>query len=186
MSNENNKCVILRKLMNILDNDLVNGVNRTTCNRVVEKLDNYRGEDKAFEKPTVDDFFISNSIRHRTINVVMVDVNNHVELPEILNCPVGAGTLLFALHEYQHRYHEDDDDPLLVDGKSTLELRARDNMEHCLRNDGWANVQLALELVYKSAKDALHIEMAYQLIEVRQAIHGWMPAGYEKIFIDYK
>ena len=185
MSNENNKCVILRKLMNILDNVLANGVNGLTCKRVAEQLDNYRGESQTFDTPAVDDFFRSNSISHRALNAVMADVDNHVELPEILNCPVGAGTLLFALHEYQHRYHEDDD-PLLVDGKSTLELRARGNIEHGLGNDGWGSVQLAMCRVYESAKDRQLIETAYRLIEVREAIQDWLPAGYEKIFIDYK
>lgn len=185
MSNENNKCVILRNLMTILDNVLVNGVNDTTCKRVVEQLDNYRGEDKSFDVPPAGDFFSVQTIHQRVLDAVMKDVDNHVGLPEILNCPVGAGTLLFALHEYQHRYHENDD-PLLVDGKSTLELRARDNIEHCLGNDGWWNMQLAMARVYKSATDALLIEMAYQLIEVRQAIQEWLPDGYEKIFIDYK
>lgn len=185
MSTENNRCVILRKLMTILDNVLVNGVNNEMCERVVDLLDKYRGERETFDAPTMDDFFEGNNIQHRVLNAVMMDLNENLVLPFHLGMPVPAGTLFFALHEYQHRYH-DEDDPLLVAGRSSLENQARNKIEDIICNDEWGPMQLAMSRVYQAALNKRLVEMAYQLIEVRQAIQDWMPDGYEKIFIDYK
>lgn len=185
MSNENNKCVILRKLMTTLDRTLGSGVVNGLCQNIAQRLGNYCADGTSFNAPTLDDFFEVDVIRQRVLDAVMVDVNKNVELPDELDCSVGAGTLLFALHEYQHRYHEDDD-PLLVAGRSTLEKRARNNMESCLENDGWGYVQLAMSRAYQSALAGHGREMVYRLVEVRQALQDWLPAGYEKIFIDYK
>ena len=185
MSNENNKCIILRKLMTTLDRTLESGVVNGLCQNIAQRLGNYCADGTSFNAPTLDDFFEVDVIRQRVLDAVMVDVNENVELPEELDCSVGAGTLLFALHEYQHRYHEDDD-PLLVEGRSTLENRARNNMESCLENDGWGYVQLAMSRAYQSALGGNGHEMVYRLVEVRQALQDWLPAGYEKIFIAYK
>lgn len=185
MSNENNKCVILRKLMTTLDRTLDSGVVKGLCQNIAQRLGNYCADGTSFNAPMLDDFFEVDVIRHRVLVAVMADVNENVELPEELDCSVGAGTLLFALHEYQHRYHEDDD-PLLVAGRSTLENRARNNMESCLGNDGWGYIQLAMSRAYQSALAGHGREMVYRLVEVRQALQDWLPAGYEKIFIDYK
>lgn len=185
MSNENNKCVILRWLMTTLDKLVVDGVNEVHCTFVAKHLGDYCADGTSFNAPTLDDFFEVDVIRQRVLDAVMVDVDKNVELPDELDCSVGAGTLLFALHEYQHRYHEDDD-PLLVAGRSTLENRARNNMESCLGNDGWGYVQLAMSRAYQSAFAGHGREMVYRLVEVRQALQDWLPAGYEKIFIAYK
>lgn len=189
MSNENNKCVILRKLMTILDNILANGVNGVTGNHVAEQLKNYRGEQETFDAPTVDEFFSAHSLQHRVLSAVMMELNEDLVLPCHFGIPVPTGTLLFALHEYQHRYHEEND-PLLVNGLSTLEIRARNCIGDCieggLSNGKWEAMQSTLSRVYQSAVNGHLIEMAYQLIEVRQSLQYWLPAGYDKIFIDYK
>lgn len=185
MNKEQNKCVILRKLMTLLDNILVNGVNGTTGNQIAEQLRNYRGEQETFDVPTVDDFIGAHDLQHRVLNAVMMDLNKSVVMPVHVGIPVPVGTLLFALHEYQHRYHEDDDQ-LLVDGLSTLEYRARNCIEDQISRGGWSFVQSAIYRVYQSAVDGHLIEMAYRLIDVRQALREWLSPDYVNIFIDSK
>lgn len=182
MNNELNKCVILRAMMTILDIAVVDGTTSETCKRVAKRLGNYCADGTSFDPPSVDDFFTVDSIQHRVINAVMMDLNENDVVPFSTSIPVGMGTLLFALHEYQHRYHEDDD-PLLVDGLSTLESRARSCIKDAISNDGWGFVQVAMDRAYQSAVVGRQREMVYRLVEVRQALQDWLPAGYDKIFI---
>lgn len=185
MDKEQNKCKTLRWLMFMVDNLVMNGVTDKTCSEVARQFGAYCADGKSFDAPTLDDFFAVDVIRQRVLDAVMVEVNENVELPDELDCSVGAGTLLFALHEYQHRYHEDDN-PLLVAGRSTLENRARNRIEDIICDDEWGPMQLAMSRAYQSAVAGHPREMVYRLVELRQAIQDWLPAGYEKIFIDYK
>ena len=96
---------------------------------------------------------------------------------------MGTGTLLFALHEYQHRYH-DDDEPMLVDGKSTLEQREWELVASRLTKAEWTFVRFALKKIYRDAVAGRAKEMAFGLFELRKALQDWMPGEYEYIFID--
>ena len=105
-------------------------------------------------------------------------------LPVNVDISTSVGTLLFALHEYQNRYH-DNDDPLLVDGLSTLEIRARKCIEEVISKGGQSFVQSAMGRVYDSAVCGHFHKMVYRLIDVRRALQDWLPAEYVNIFIDY-
>nr|DAX27458.1 MAG TPA: hypothetical protein [Caudoviricetes sp.] len=178
-----NKCKILRDLMVTLDRITANGVVKGQCQHVASKLGEYCAGVESFVAPTVNDFFEDDVTSRRVTGVVVCGLDKNVEMPEELNCPVGIGTLLFALHEYQHRYH-DDDDPTLVDGKSTLELREWELIESLLKKAEWTFVQIALKKTYFDAVAGRAKEMAFGLFELRKALQDWLPAEYVKIFID--
>lgn len=182
MNNELNKCVILRAMMTILDIAVVDGTTSETCKRVAKRLGDYCADGTSFDAPSVDDFFTVDSIQQRVINAVMKDLNKNDLSPGLDAIPVGMGTLLFALHEYQHRYHEDDD-PLLVDGLSTLESRARSCIEDTLLIHGWEDVRTYLKGAYQEAAVGRQREMVYRLVEVRLALQEWLPEFYDEIFI---
>ena len=178
-----NKCKILRGLMVTLDRITVNGVVKGQCQHVASKLGEYCADGESFVAPTVNDFFEDDVTSHRVTGAVVRWLDKNVEMPEELNCPVGTGTLLFALHEYQHRYH-DDDDPTLVDGKSTLEQREWELIESRLAKAEWTFVRFALKKIYRDAVAGRAKEMAFGLFELRKALQDWMPGEYEYIFID--
>lgn len=183
MSNENNKCKTLCWLMTTLDKLVVDGVNEVHCTFVAKNLRDYCSEVQLIEAPTVDDFFADDVIAQRTFGAVIRDINNVYELPRSLDVPMGAGDLLFALHEYQHRHHADNE-TTLKDGLSTLELHARRCIKDCLGNYGWDDVCAAINHTYKAAVEGKGVLMIYHLAEVRKALQDWLPAEYVKIFID--
>ena len=183
MSNENNKCVILRWLMTTLDKLVVDGANEVHCTFVAKHLGDYCADGTSFNAPTLDNFFADDVIAQRTFGAVIRDINNVYELPRSLDVPMGAGDLLFALHEYQHRHHADNE-TTLKDGLSTLELHARRCIKDCLGNYGWDDVCAALNHTYKAAVEGKGVLTVYHLAEVRKALQDWLPAEYVKIFID--
>lgn len=176
-----NKCKILRNLMHTLDTIVVEGTNNATIQHVKSILSDYCEDGTSFEAPKVDDFFTDDVVRQWTINSVMKDLNKNDMAPGLDAIPVGTGTLLFALHEYQHRYHEDDD-PLLVDGLSTLESRARGCIEDAISNGGWSFVKSAMTRVYQEAVAGRGRKMVYAIFEVRRALQEWLPEFYVEIF----
>ena len=167
-----NKCKILRDLMHTLDTIMVEGTTNTMRQHVVAMLSEYCSDGTSFDAPSVDDFFTDDVVRQWTINAVMKDFNEIVVNSPSIIIPVNAGTLLFALHEYQHRYHEDDD-PLLIDGQSTLEINARDKIREVLNRGGWSFVKSAMTSVYQEATNGRVRRMAYQIFEVRKALQEW-------------
>ena len=182
MNNEQNKCKILRWLMFMVDNLVMNGVTDDTCREVAKHLGAYCADGESFDPPDVDDFFTDDFIRQQVINAVVEDLNKNDLSPGLDAIPVGMGTLLFALHEYQHRYHEADD-PLLVDRLSTLESRARGCIDDVLTNSGWEDVRTYLKGAYQEAVVGRQREMVYRLVEVRRALQEWLPEFYDEIFI---
>lgn len=178
-----NKCKILRDLMVTLDRITANGVVKGQCQHVASKLGDYCADGTSFNAPTLNDFFEDDVTSRRVTSVVVSELDKKVEMPEELSCPVGTGTLLFALHEYQHRYH-DDDEPMLVDGKSTLEQREWELVASRLTKAEWTFVQIAMKRTYQAAVAGRGKEMAFGLFELRKALQDWMPGEYENIFID--
>lgn len=178
-----NKCKILRDLMVTLDRITANGVVKGQCQHVASKLGDYCADGTSFNAPMLDDFFEDDVTSRRVTSVVVRELDKNVEMPEELSCPVGTGTLLFALHEYQHRYH-DDDEPMLVDGKSTLEQREWELVASRLTKAEWTFVRFALKKIYRDAVAGRAKEMAFGLFELRKALQDWMPGEYEYIFID--
>lgn len=180
-----NKCKTLRELMQTLDNVILYSMSDDMCRRVVAMLSAYCEDGTSFDAPSADDFFTDDVVRQCTINAVMKDLNKNELGPGLDAIPVGMGTLLFALHEYQHRYHEADD-PLLVDGLSTLESRARGCIGDVLINSGWEVVRTYLKDAYHAAMNGRGLTMAYRLFEVRKALQEWLPEFYDEIFIPGK
>ena len=95
-----NKCKILRDLMVTLDRITANGVVKGQCQYVASKLGDYCAEGTSFNAPTLDEFFEDDVTSRRVTSVVVCELDKNVEMPEELSCPVGTGTLLFALHEW--------------------------------------------------------------------------------------
>lgn len=178
-----NKCKILRDLMQTLDTIVVEGTNNAKIQHVKSILGEYCSDGESFEPPAVDDFFTVDSMQHRVINAVMMDLNENDVVPFSTGIPVDMGTLLFALHEYQHKYHTDNDS-LLVDGLSTLESRARRCIEDAINNTGWDAVRTSLKKAYYATLHNKGHTMAYAIFEVRRALQNWLPGFYLKIFID--
>ena len=183
VNKQQGKTVILRKLMTTLDRIVVDGVTDDDCRLVAALLRDYRGDGQTFVAPMVDDFFVTSAMTQRTLATVIQYLNNNVLFPDRLGIPAGTGTLLFALHEYQHRYHEADD-PMLVDGLSTLESHARVCIEDALSNPGWSSVAEAMTRAYHEAESGRGRNMVYRLFEVRQALREWLPSCYGEIFIN--
>lgn len=73
-----------------------------------------------------DDFFNNHSTEEKFLEIVARQEEEDTPLTPLLGKLTNTRTILLAMHEYQHRYHEDDDDLLDDNGRSLLEAEAWD------------------------------------------------------------
>lgn len=124
------------------------------------------------------DFFNNHSTKEKLLDIVLHQ--EAASMTSLLGKPTNTRTLMLAMHEYQHRYHEDNGDLLDSNGHSVLEAEAwniAEGLSKSLRDlgvddyifdayDTYANmdVRYVAEIIYTLSKLRARIFMVLQAV----------------------